>query len=138
IWPWIVALPIVAGASAAVMYFYLRGANPAPNPATAAPSSATGRTTGAEPVILLSPEAITRAGIQTTAVTRGRVARDIAVPGTVEPNAYRQVVIVSTAAGQIRTVTTDLGARVERGDLLATIYSPELAEAQRTYVSMRA
>lgn len=128
---------IVAAASAGGMYLFLRSGKqevPAPSRATAAPAAAGPR----EISIVLTPEAASRAGIQIARPTIGSVGASIAVPGIVEPDAYKQVVVRSVAPGQVRSVVVDLGADVHRGDLLATIHSPDLAETLRMYLSMRA
>jgi RND family efflux transporter MFP subunit len=117
------------------------------SPATGAPASdaraaATATTTGAGPlpdvVVPLTPEAIERAGIVAVPAATGTSAGDIRLPGVVEPNAYRQVAVTPLVAGRLTRVSAELGARVRRGEALAQIYSPELAEAQTAYVSARA
>lgn len=128
---------LVAAAGAGGMYLYLRAGTP-DAPATN-PTAATPAITGPKEIaITLAADAASRVGIQTARPTLGQVGATIAVPGVVEPNAYKQVVVRSVAAGQVRSVAVDLGAEVRRGDLLATIHSPELAETLRAYLSMRA
>jgi RND family efflux transporter MFP subunit len=56
----------------------------------------------------------------------------------VEPNAYRQVVVTPVVSGRITSVAADLGQHVERGQILARIFSPELADSQARYISARA
>jgi cobalt-zinc-cadmium efflux system membrane fusion protein len=116
------------------MYVYLRSdltrATSATPPAT--PPVATATTLA----ITLTPEAASRAGIETTHPREEPIRKALLVPGIVGPNEYAQVVIRSVAAGQVRTVLAELGAQVKRGQLLATIHSPELAETQRMYLSM--
>lgn len=133
----VVGALIVAAAGAGGMYLYLRGGSanaPALNTTAATPAMAG----PGEIAIALAADAASRAGIQTARPTVGQVGASIAVPGVVEPNAYKQVVVRSVAAGQVRSVAVDLGSEVRRGDLLATIHSPELAETLRAYLSMRA
>jgi RND family efflux transporter MFP subunit len=60
------------------------------------------------------------------------------LPGVVEPNAYRLVTVTPLVGGRVTRVSAELGAHVRRGQTLAQIYSPELAEAQTKYVSARA
>jgi cobalt-zinc-cadmium efflux system membrane fusion protein len=89
-------------------------------------------------VVPLSAEAVERAGIVVTPVASGTSAGGIRLPGVVEPNAYREVAVTPLVAGRITRVSAELGASVRRGQTLAQIYSPELAEAQTKYVSAKA
>ncbi|MEP7310772.1 MAG: efflux RND transporter periplasmic adaptor subunit [Acidobacteriota bacterium] len=88
--------------------------------------------------LTLTPEAVQRAGITMTPVRRRAVAGAIRVPGNVEPNAYRQVVATSLVAGRLTSVSVALGDRVARGQLLAEVYSPELADVETRYLTMLA
>jgi RND family efflux transporter MFP subunit len=56
----------------------------------------------------------------------------------VAPNAYRQVTVTPLVSGRITRVDANLGDRVRRGQTIALIYSPQLAEAQTRYLSARA
>jgi RND family efflux transporter MFP subunit len=88
--------------------------------------------------VTLTEEAVERAGIEVTPVRAGGTAARVRVPGVVEPNAYRRVTVTPLVAGRVTRVLVELGDRVRRSQTMAQIYSPELAEAQTTYVSMRA
>src|SRR6185369_1409789 len=68
----------------------------------------------------------------------GTSSTELRLPGVVEPNAYRQVVVTPLVAGRVTKVGPALGDRVRRGETLAEIYSPALAEAQTRYVSAQA
>ena len=92
----------------------------------------------AEVEIVLSPEAVARAGFKTAAVTAGGKAPGPVVPGTVMPNAFREVKVTPIAAGIVTKVHVELGATVRQGTPLATLFSPELADAQTRYLSMMA
>ena len=89
-------------------------------------------------IVPLSQDAVDRAGIVVAPVTSGRTATDLRLPGVVEPNAYRQVVVTPLVAGRVTKIGPALGDRVSRGQTLAEIYSPALAEAQTRYVSAQA
>jgi RND family efflux transporter MFP subunit len=89
-------------------------------------------------VVPLSQDAAGRAGIVVGSVTTGTSASDIRLPGVVEPNAYRQVVVTPLVAGRVTKIVAALGDRVRRGQTLAEIYSPALAEAQTRYLSAQA
>jgi RND family efflux transporter MFP subunit len=90
-------------------------------------------------IVTLSPEATKRAGIELVPVTRA-AARSSAVriPGTVEANAYKQVVVTPLVSGRVTRVLVELGDRVRRGQTLLQVFSPELADAQTKYLSAKA
>jgi len=92
----------------------------------------------ADVVVPLSQDAVERARIVVAPVARGTSATEIRLPGVVEPNAYRQVVVTPLVAGRVTKVGPALGDRVRRGQTLAEIYSPALTEAQTRYVSAQA
>ena len=89
-------------------------------------------------VVPLTQDAVERAGIVVAPVTSGTSATEIRLPGVVEPNAYRHVVVTPLVGGRVTKVGPALGDRVRRGQTLAEIYSPALAEAQTRYVSAQA
>ena len=89
-------------------------------------------------VVTLSTEAVERAGITVTPVTVGTPTGDLRAPGVVEPNAYKVVAVTPLVSGRITRVTADLGQHVRRGQVIAQIFSPELAEAQTRYISIEA
>jgi len=89
-------------------------------------------------VVPLNQDAMQRAGIVATPVASGTSAAEMRLPGVVEPNAYRQVVVTPLVAGRITKVGPALGDRVRRDQTLVEIYSPTLAEAQTRYVSAKA
>ena len=89
-------------------------------------------------VVSLTAQAVERAGIVVASVATATSGADIRLPGIVEPNAYRQVAVTPLVSGRVTRVSAELGAVIRRGQTLAQIYSPELAEAQTKYVSARA
>ncbi|MGH9320121.1 MAG: efflux RND transporter periplasmic adaptor subunit [Vicinamibacteria bacterium] len=86
----------------------------------------------------LSEEAVERAGLEIATVTTRSLTTEIRVPGVVEPNAYRTVSVTSLVNGRVVAVPVELGERVGRGQTLATIFSPDLAESQTRYLSAKA
>ena len=116
-------------------------ASSAPPPSGAQPSAA-GTAGRAEPlpdvVVPLSTDAIERAGIVVAAVASSTSATAIRLPGIIEPHAYRQVAVTPIVSGRVTRVSAELGDRVQRGQTMAQIYSPELAEAHTRHVSARA
>jgi RND family efflux transporter MFP subunit len=89
-------------------------------------------------VVSLSEEAVKHAGIELATVTTGAGSSGVRIPGTVEPNAYKQVVVTPLVAGRVTRVLAELGDQVRRGQTLAQIFSPELADAQTKYLSSKA
>jgi RND family efflux transporter MFP subunit len=78
---------------------------------------------------------IARAGIKTVAATRGAAPTRLHLPGVITPNAYKSVDVTSLVSGRITQVRAELGQRVMLGDVMATIYSPELADAQTAFIA---
>ena len=113
---------------------------PTPSPGCAtcrlSPLAASAPTAPAE--VVLSPEAVSRAGIKTAKVEVVDAQATIQLPGTVIADAYREVKVVPIVGGIVTKVHVDLGTTVKRGAPLATLFSPELAEAQTKYLSMQA
>ena len=56
--------------------------------------------------------------------SHGRTGEDIVLPGTV--SAYAQAAVFARTSGYLRAWTADIGARVRRGQRLATIAAPEV------------
>jgi cobalt-zinc-cadmium efflux system membrane fusion protein len=88
--------------------------------------------------IVLTPELISRAGIKTVAATKATAATRLHLPGVVQPNAYKSVDVTSLVSGRLTQVRAELGQRVMQNEILATIYSPELADAQTAFISAKA
>ncbi len=71
-------------------------------------------------------------------VTATTVRVEVRVPGTVQPNAYKQVRVTPLVGGIVTQVSVELGQSVKRGQTLAQVFSRELAEAQTAYVAFNA
>jgi cobalt-zinc-cadmium efflux system membrane fusion protein len=89
-------------------------------------------------VVSLSEDVMKRAGIELALVTTGAGSSGMRIPGTVEPNAYKQIVVTPLVAGRVTRVLVELGDQVRRGQTLAQIFSPELADARTKYLSVKA
>jgi RND family efflux transporter MFP subunit len=111
-----------------------KGTQPSPAPSAAT----TSHSPLSDVIVPLSQDVLARAGIVVAPVTSGTSGTGIRLPGIVEPNAYRQVVVTPLVAGRVTKVGPALGDRVRRGQTLAEIYSPALAEAQTRYISAQA
>jgi RND family efflux transporter MFP subunit len=88
--------------------------------------------------ITLSDDALKKAGVVVSPVTVSETTSTIRLSGMVEPDAYRQVMVAPLVSGRVTRVAVMLGDRVARNTPLVEIYSPDLAEAQSRYLSMRA
>src|SRR5262245_44783795 len=106
------------------------GTRPITPPPTGAPTSEVG--------ITLSKEAADRAGIEVATVADSSGVSTLRIPGTVQPNAYKTVSVTPLTSGRVTRVLAELGQSVQRGQLLAEIYSPDLAEARTKYLSATA
>ncbi len=110
-----------------------------PTPPAAAAPGPSGSGAAAAIAVPMSKEARTRAGVAVAEVALGPVGgMALRAPGIVEANAYKRVAVTPIVAGRVVSDLPELGARVVRGQAIARIYSPELAEAQARYVSARA
>lgn len=71
-------------------------------------------------------------------VVEAAVSVEVRVPGTVQPNAYKQVHVTPLVGGVVTHVAVELGQAVKRGQALAQLFSRDLAEAQTAYISTNA
>ena len=111
----------------------------APAPTSApAPGARGGAADTGDTEIVVPADQVARAGLKTVAVTTAESGAKAQMPGTVMPNAYREVKVTPIAGGIVTAVHVELGATVRRGQPLAVIRSPELADAQMRYLSMAA
>ena len=88
--------------------------------------------------VSLTEEAMKRAGIEIAPVALTAGTSSVRIPGTVEANAYKRVVVTPLVAGRVTRVLVELGAQVRQGQTLAQVFSPDRAEAQTKYLSMKA
>ncbi len=88
--------------------------------------------------ITLSDDAVKKAGVVISPVTMSDSRGSIRLTGTVQPNAYREVVVAPLVSGRVTRVLAMLGDRVGRNAPVVEIYSQDLADAQTRYLSMRA
>jgi RND family efflux transporter MFP subunit len=117
------------------------GSTPASSAAaTGGASAGSGSGTSPRPdvVVTLTKDAIQRAGIEVAEATSTAGTERVRLPGVVEPNAYRQVAVTPLVGGRVVRVSAQLGDRVRRGQALAEVYTPELAEARTKYTAAKA
>ena len=87
--------------------------------------------------VVLTPEMMQRAGIQLVEARKGTATTRLHLPGVVQPNAYKNLDVTSLVAGRVTQVRAELGQRVMQNEMLATVYSPELADAQTAFIAAR-
>jgi membrane fusion protein, heavy metal efflux system len=92
----------------------------------------------AEVEVTIPPTELNRLQLKFAKVTEGAVQAEIRVPGTTQPNAYKQVHVTPLVGGLVTQVSVELGQTVKRGQALVQVFSRELAEAQASYVSFNA
>lgn len=93
--------------------------------------------TGAEVVQLGSASAAV-IGVATSVAHESTLYRTLRVNGTFEMNHTRHRVLSARVSGRIETLHINhVGMRVETGDPLVSLYSPEMLTAQRIYVERR-
>lgn len=142
-WPTvaIAALALVAvGVGGAYLWLPRTDASAPASGSGGPPAAAAENISGPLPdvVITLSDDAVKKAGVVVSPVSVSDTTSNIRLSGVVEPDAYRQVVVAPLVSGRVMRVTVMLGDRVARNTPLVEIYSPDLADAQTRYLSMRA
>jgi RND family efflux transporter MFP subunit len=108
----------------------------APSPAAPPATSSAPTDASADVEVVLTPEGLARSGLKTATVGAAEAVTSVRVPGSVMPNAYREVKVTPIAGGIVREVHVALGDAVRRGAPVVTLFSAELAAAQTKYLSM--
>jgi len=86
----------------------------------------------------LTPRMEARAGIATAPVERQTLSGEGIYSTTIEAPTIRSGVVVAPVAGIVSRVLADVGQAVRRGDVLATIASPDLGDAEAARLTARA
>lgn len=102
----------------------------------AASASATANDAAVDPnLVTLTPAQAAVTGVRTAAVRRAPLQRSLRVNGVIDDDDTRHRILAARVPGRIEKLHVNyVGAEVEAGAPLATIYSPEMLTAQRTYV----
>lgn len=138
-WPAAITLAavlLVIGAFAAILWRPTAAGNQSVT--TTVPAQQATAESSRDIVIQLAANVAANARLETAPVTTVGAGHDSQVPGTVTANAYNQTTVNALTAGRVTRVAVQLGDHVQRGALLAQIYSPELAEAETEFLSMQA
>lgn len=82
--------------------------------------------------VVMSKAAMELADIQTTPVVRGNPVSTLYVPGKIEPNRNKVSSVTAHVPGRIIDLYVDFeGAYVQKGEKMASLYSPQLISAQQ-------
>jgi len=83
-------------------------------------------------VLEITPEAVALSNVQTTQVKSGSGSGKLMLTGKIQPNEQRVKRLTANYAGRIDQLFVNFtGQEVGRGEKLATLYSPELVNAQK-------
>lgn len=83
-------------------------------------------------IVAATPELLQRLTI--AAVGEGESTETIRVPARIEVDEQRVARIGAAVTGRLTEIRAELGQRVRRGDILATLHSAELSTSQLTYL----
>jgi membrane fusion protein, heavy metal efflux system len=87
--------------------------------------------------IRLTDEQVKTSGIELAAVRGGTLARLIAVPGTIVPDADRIARVTVKLSASVAELRKKLGDTVEKGEVIAVLESREVADAKSEYLAAR-
>ena len=90
-----------------------------------------------EDVIKLSDADMKKFGIEIAKASPGKLPADVSLPGEVTVNEDRIAHVTPRVPGVVRQVRKTLGDRVRAGEILATLDSPKMGEAQIAYLDTR-
>lgn len=86
-------------------------------------------------LVTLTPAQAAVVGVQTAPVRRGPLVRTLRVNGVIDDDETRHRILAARVPGRVEKLHVNfVGAEVKEGEPLATIYSPEMLTAQRTFV----
>lgn len=118
------------------------GGQPVPAPRTVSfEPGGDGQTSAptAEQTITIAPEQLGRSGIkiETVGETLSQDSASVSSTGVVQPNAYSETPVIPLVGGVVRSVSTQLGENVQKGQTVAVIFSDELASAQSRFLALQ-
>ncbi|MDX2032465.1 MAG: efflux RND transporter periplasmic adaptor subunit [Blastocatellia bacterium] len=114
-------------------------ARPVPTVAATTDSSpAVAASPGGKADLTISPEMADRAGLRYAFVETRSLAEQLRTTGSIQPNAYRETRVTPLVGGRLTRVNVQLGDFVRQGQILAMIFSSDLAEAQMKFLTVDA
>lgn len=126
-WYWLQVNPRPQGAGSALPTM--------PSMTPMSPSPATETDSPLEVLLSIPSSEVDRLHLKFAKVTEAPISVEIRVPGTVQPNIYKQVHVTPLVGGVVRGVAAEIGQTVKQGEPLVQIFSRELAEAQTKYIA---
>jgi cobalt-zinc-cadmium efflux system membrane fusion protein len=91
----------------------------------------------APPSVMLTPELIEGTNIKIGQAGTAVLPREIPVNGLIEANSTQQMTVVAKVGGRVTRADVEVGDVVRRGQVLAELSSPDLVEAERTYLTAK-
>ncbi|MBI5424793.1 MAG: efflux RND transporter periplasmic adaptor subunit [Opitutae bacterium] len=102
----------------------------------AASATTTSASAAVDPnLVTLTPAQAAVVGVQTSPVRRGTLVRTLRVTGAIDDDDTRHRILAARVPGRVEKLFVNfVGAEVQEGTQLATIYSPDMLTAQREYL----
>lgn len=86
-------------------------------------------------LVTLTPAQAAVVGVQTSSVRRGALVRSLRVTGAIDDDDTRHRILAARVPGRVEKLFVNfVGAEVQEGAQLATIYSPDMLTAQREFL----
>ena len=93
---------------------------------------------GGDNIVVLSSNQVTVLNVQTETVKRQSLSRSLRVAGTLEANETSKTVVAAPARGRIDALAVDYaGVEVQAGQVVMTMFSPELVQLRKTLLAVR-
>lgn len=105
--------------------------------AVQAQDSAPAKTHGAK-IVRFDPKSLERLGIRVEAAGSSTGALDLEVPGSLEYNLDKYAEVGTLVDGRLTSITVKAGDSVKRGQVLAALVVPSIANAQAEYLAAEA
>jgi len=136
----IAAITLVLIASVAAWRFWPRQTGkpvPAPRSVSFEETSNPPTALAGDQKLTLTAEQVQRAGlkIETVGEQPSAEAAGLMSTGTVQANTYKETPVISLVGGIVRSVSSELGQNVKRGQKLAVVFSNELADTESRYLA---
>ena len=137
-----IALVLVAGVAAWLLWPTGQAGKPVPAPRSVSFAETSNQPTGPadEQKLTLTAEQVQRAGmkIETVGEQPSAQAAGLMTTGTVQANTYKETPVISLVGGIVRGVSGELGQNIKRGQRVAVVLRNELADSQSRYLAATA